>query len=72
MTNYEFALLEEAEKYKVIFEQGTYLDRIIVDGQDRLLYSVSNFYVELTYDDNKDDIKILRTFKNIGQLDPYL
>lgn len=72
MTNYEFAALTEEEKYKVVFEEGTYLNRITVDGETRVLYAVSNFYVELKYDDFNDDIKLLRTFKNISQLDLYL
>jgi hypothetical protein len=77
MTNYEFSALSENEKLSIIFNNATYLDKIMIEGQARLLYALGNFYIEVSYDEDKKNpaikyFKVLRTFKNISQLEPYL
>jgi hypothetical protein len=71
ITHYDFLLMTETEQYNAVWS-GTFLgDRKGSDGWVQL-YNVSNFYVEVFYDSTFNEIKRIRSFTKVGQLDPYL
>ncbi|MET3979006.1 hypothetical protein ABIB62_001575 [Mucilaginibacter sp. UYP25] len=67
----EFESLDEAEQADITWN-GVFLETRIGFGYRVLLYSVSNFYVEMYYSPLLNEIFQIKAFKDIEGLDPYL
>lgn len=72
MTLYQFNVLEEKEKYEMLWDEGVVIANRQTDENKFLLYQLDGFYAELTYNPEMNKIINLRTFTNTNQLEPYL
>jgi hypothetical protein len=68
----EFNSLDEAEQFEALWEYGQIVGHVFQNGFKFMLYQISNFYVEIKYDDETNAIKGLRAFEDTESLDPYL
>ena len=69
---YEFNFQTDPDKTQVVLEHGTNLKTRKDEGYIVNLYYLSNFYVEIWYDENSNRINKIRSFKSIDQLEPYI
>lgn len=69
---YEFKILSDSEKADIVWEHGVFLSNRIEADYGINLYSPSNFYVEIWYNQPNNKIQRIRTFKSIKPLEPYL
>ncbi len=69
---YEFNLMSLHVQAATLWDNGTFLANRI-DGNFRFnLYSLSDFYVEVEYLTNENEIIEFRSFKRGQRLEPYL
>ena len=69
---YEFNVLTEDQKAQMVWDFGTFITNK-ADGKKAVtLYSLSNFYVEIWYNQTENQINNIRSFSSIKQLSPYL
>ncbi len=68
----QFNALPDSEKALTVLEQGTNLKTRKEDGCIINLYSLSDFYVEIWYDQGSNRIDRIRSFKSIEQLEKFL
>ena len=69
---YEFNVLPEDQKAQMVWNHGTFLTNK-ADGKKAVtLYSLSNFYVEIWYNQTENQITKIRSFNSVKQLSPYL
>ena len=71
MTLYEFNCLSGHKKYDTTFQKGTFLDYRIEGNIRYALYAIDMFFVEVEYDNGKNKIQNLRSFKCGELLDKY-
>ena len=69
---YEFNLLHIDVQAAYLWDNGTFLTNIIEGGQRHNLYSLSNFYVEVEYGKEENEILEFRTFKRGKRLEKYI
>jgi len=69
---YQFNALADPEKAQAVLEHGTNLKTRKDEGFIVNLYSLSNFYVEVWYDEDSNRIDRIRSFNSIDQLGPYI
>ena len=72
LTLYEFHMLNDQEKSKAVFLEGTYIDDRADDAHRIQFYRLYNFYVEVYYDAIKNEVTRYRSFNRLGQLAPYI
>ena len=72
MTLYEFNLLDEHHQANMIWNAGVHIDERTDSDLTILLYQIDSFYVEVYYDQVKNDIIRFRSFSSVNQLEPYL
>ena len=71
MTLYEYKMLSEDEQYETVFAKGKFLD-IVIEGNSKLvLYAIDMFFVEVIWDNEKDEIIGKGTFKEGDSLNKY-
>ena len=71
ITLYDFLQMDQAEQYEAVWK-GTFLGDRREDGLWVQCYSLGNFYVEVYYDADTNQLTRLRSFSKIEQLTPYL
>lgn len=69
---YEFNQLGLDAQANLLWEHGTFLMNRLDDRHIFNLYSLSDFYVEVCYDNQSNKILSFRSFKSKDQLWPYL
>ena len=69
---YEFNLMLEMDRANYLWGNGTHLGERIEGVMTIQLHSLSNFYVQVFYDREKNCITELRPFKATRLLEPYL
>jgi hypothetical protein len=72
MTLFEFQMLEEPEQVSVLYEEGVYIGKRIVNRTVVLLYQVDSFYAELFYKSYRRYIAHIKCSESTSLLDPYL
>jgi hypothetical protein len=72
MTLYEYKQLDETEQATTLWNQGAHLGERFNGEHNILLYQMDGFYVEVFYDPDRNAIVRIRSFRNTGQLRPYL
>jgi hypothetical protein len=60
------------QKAELVWQQGAFLDCQSLECHCVSLYALGDFYVELTYDPERNRIVDLQVFKDISRLSPYL
>ena len=71
LTLYQFNLLNDHLKAEAVW-QGTFLDNRGEDQFKVQLYSLGNFYVEVFYEKQNNEIVRIRSFRTTRLLAPYL
>ena len=69
---YEFNMLTDIEKANMVLDNGTFMLKRHDDQQVINLYTLSDYYVELYYDQKSNRINKIRSFKSMEPLDPYI
>ena len=69
---YEFNVLTDIEKANMVLDNGTFMLKRHDDQHVINLYTLSDFYVELYYDQKSNRINKIRSFKSTEPLDPYI
>jgi hypothetical protein len=72
MNLYEFTRLSEEEQYNMTWKIGTLVDQFIKVGIAINLYAISEFFVEVYYDQSNNKILYKKHFKQGELLDKYL
>ena len=68
---YEFNCLEEHDKYDKTFTTGIFVDTVFVGDIKYVLYALSKFWVEVTYDSSNNKIIGLSSFVSGKKLNRY-
>ena len=71
MTLYEYKILSEDEQYDTVFSKGRFLDIIIEGNSKYVLYALDKFFVEVIWDNEKDEIIGKGQFVEGDSLDKY-
>ncbi|MGF7214068.1 hypothetical protein GGR92_000208 [Spirosoma lacussanchae] len=69
----QYAQLAMQDQLCIVHREGTYL----LAGQKQLFYdtqlfSLNNFFVEVWYEKNSDQMTMVRAFQELHRLDPFL
>jgi hypothetical protein len=72
MTLQHFRALSQDKQYKKLLLSGEFLTSRDTDENCILLFQLGNFYVELFFDKECEEIIYSRSFKNTDKLNPYL
>jgi hypothetical protein len=70
MSIYDFVALSKKHKEEVTFN-GTLLDALVFKNRHYFLYSVEDFFVEVTYRPKGVDYEQIRPFKTTKRLERY-
>ena len=68
MTLYQYKMLSEDEQYDTVFAKGKFLDIVIEGNSKYVLYALDMFFVEVIWDNEKDEIIGLGQFKEGNSL----
>ena len=71
VTLFDFNAMDDNERAEVAWS-GTYLGDRQEGGHIIQLYSLPDFYVEVFYDTDRNDISRIRGFKKLHLLTPYI
>jgi hypothetical protein len=69
LTIYDFNRLSQAERAEHVFHFGTYLATCPERGN---LYSMGDFFAEVIYNGDVNEIQQVRAFRTQKNLEPYL
>jgi hypothetical protein len=69
---YEYNLLSTEEKAQTLWDKGEFIVSSKSKSTSANLYSLSDFFVDVNYDNKKNEIVDLRSFKSHKLLEPYL
>jgi hypothetical protein len=72
MTQQQFNSLNEHKQYRSLLLDGICLKDRYVDDACVLLFQLHDFYVEVYFDKNSDEILMCRSFSSTDELEPYL
>jgi hypothetical protein len=72
MTLQQFKSLSEHEQYRNLLINGICLTSRDTADCCMLLFQINDFYIEVYFDMNCDEITGSRSFNNIDELHPYL
>jgi len=72
MRLYEFLLLEDTQQYQAVWDQGVHVDDVIYEGLHYQLYAIGDFYVEIHYDAQSNNIVGKLPFRQGEPLEKYL
>ena len=72
LTLYDFNGMDEKGKGEAVFSEGIFVDDRDEDDLKVQLYRLHGFYVEVYYDQQKNEINSYRSFSRAGQLAPYV
>ena len=72
ITLYEFNALNDFDKGEALWEYGVHLSERFDDLCGYLLYQINDFYVEVTYNVDANQISKFTSFKTETKLQPYL
>ena len=72
MTLYEFKSFDINKQADITWENGVLLGFREEDNHHMILYRIENFYVEIQYHTNQNEILQIKSFISEGPLNPYL
>jgi hypothetical protein len=72
MDFYEFSRLNQDQREALVKKRGIFLAVRMSCGCKISLYHMSNFYAEVVYLPESNEIILVRSFKSKSCLDPYL
>lgn len=65
----DFLKLSQGQRAEHVFHFGNFLECCQERGN---LYDMGNFYAEVIYNDDANEIQQVKGFKDIAELEPYL
>lgn len=68
---YEFNILSDHDKYDTTFTKATYVDTVSEGHTKYVLYSLSYFWLEITYNQPENRITGISSFVEGTSLDKY-
>lgn len=68
---YEFNILCEHDKYDTVFTKGQFVDTVNMDNIKYVLYSLSDFWIEVQYNSKTNKIIGIASFVEGSSLDRY-
>lgn len=72
MKLYDFSLLTRSEQTDLLYKEGIYVGKRLLNGHIVLLYQVDGFYVEVIYKKYRCSISSVYAFSSIAGIDAYL
>jgi hypothetical protein len=72
MTHQHFKSLSQDKKYRNLLLNGVCLASRDTEEHCILLFQLHDFYVEIYFDSNCDEILYSRSFQNTEELNPFL
>jgi hypothetical protein len=72
MTLYEFKLLNDNDQAQTVWDSGVLLGFRQEGSFHMALYRIDNFYVEIQYHTERNEIDDIKSFVSDGPLQPYL
>lgn len=69
---YEFNILNKDDKARILWNSGVFLMNRFENGYSINLYSLFDFYVEVWYLSQTNEIERLHTFKSLEKLQPFI
>jgi len=69
---YEFLCLKEQERYQAVWDNGRHIDTKAKDGIIYQLYALNDFFVEIHYNQENNEIIGNLPFKQGEHLEKYL
>ena len=64
-------MLNPDDKFKSVWNQGTFIDNCINDTEKTNLYGIDKFYVDAVYDPETNEIVEVRSLKKDKRLEKY-
>jgi len=71
MTWQYFNRLPQQQQHKQLLSNGTYVADHKTDGIEALLFKLNNFFVEVCFPCEGDEVLYTRQYKDASQLEPY-
>lgn len=71
ITLYEYKRLPEKKQHEILHNEGDFIEVVTIGKERYVLFGLSNFYVELTYDINDNAVTRLRSFRQGELLEKY-
>ena len=69
----QFQSMSQQKQAEVLWMRGVYLELKRISGRFLVeLFSLGAFYVELYFNRETEEPEFIRSFQNMGLLDPYL
>ena len=68
----EFKYQEKINKKKLLASRGVFLSKREDGVFSIFLFQMVNFYVEMFYDNEEEEIGYIRAFQSVNELNPYL
>ncbi len=72
MDLYQFNISSHDKRASLVWEHGTFICFRDEEDNQLVLYDMGNFYAEVWYDLEMNVIKLVRGFKSLHCLEPYL
>ena len=72
MTLYEFNSLKTDDKYTFLWQEGVYLDSVVIKDTKLNLYAINKFFVEVHYNAVTNKLVELKSFKYGSIMDKYI
>lgn len=72
MTLYDFNRLSTSDQHQAVWEANCHLRTRIEGNHAFMLYAVGNFFVEICYDGEENELVSLTAFKATRLVEPYL
>ena len=71
MTLDEYKMLSEDEQYDIVFSKGKFLDIVIEGNSKYVLYAINKFFIEVEWNNEKDEIIGKGEFKGGDSFDRH-
>lgn len=72
MTLKEFNAMDEAMQYVVLLEFGVFVAHRNTKKYTYVLYQIDNFYTEVAFADEQEEVVSITAFSGTNKLEPYL
>jgi hypothetical protein len=72
MTIQHFNALNQQHQQKTLLSSGVYIADRNTEDYQALLFELNGFFVEVTYNNQEDEILKVTSFESTDELEPYL
>ena len=72
MKLYDFSLLASCDQTDLLYNQGIYIGKRVLNRHKVVLYQVDGFYVEVVYKKYRYAVQSIYAFSSVAGIDAYL